>query len=111
MSKKSARKAAPALDTRADAPGDAPEPAPPAGEASTQLQLQLAQQMLQFATQQAGLLQQALPCMLPVSPKALRAKLDDVIDGLRARPAIEGLKEAGLTEQQAVKVRCVCVFV
>lgn len=60
--------------------------------------------MLAFATQQATLLQQALPFMLPVCPKALRAKLGDVLDSLKARPAIDGLKDAGFTEQQAIKV-------
>lgn len=59
-------------------------------------------QMLAFATQQASLLQQALPFMLPVCPDKVSAKLAEVLDQrLGARGAITNLTSHGYTEQQA----------
>jgi hypothetical protein len=71
--------------------------------ATTQLQLQLAQQMLAFATQQATLLQQALPFMLPVCPSKVAEKLNQVLNSLHAKPIVEKLVAAGLSELQAQK--------
>jgi len=59
-------------------------------------------QMLAFATQQASLLQQALPFMLPVCPTKVSTKLAEVLeDKLGARGALSDLLQAGYTEQQA----------
>ncbi|KIY92679.1 hypothetical protein MNEG_15285, partial [Monoraphidium neglectum] len=58
--------------------------------------------MLASATQQAALLQQALPLMLPVRPDVLRARLGGALDGSEAGPEFDGLTSAGLPEQQAL---------
>lgn len=78
----------------------APHVAP---SATTQLQLQLAQQMLAFATQQATLLQQALPFMLPVCQSKVTEKLNQVLASMHAKPVVEALKTSGLSELQAQK--------
>lgn len=58
--------------------------------------------MLAFATQQASLLQQALPFMLPVCPDKVAAKLTEVLDRrLGASAAIRHLASHGYTEAQA----------
>jgi hypothetical protein len=69
--------------------------------ATTALQLQLAKQMLSFATQQAALLQQALPFMLPVCPTKVSEKLSEVLEQLQAGDAMRQLEASGLSHAQA----------
>lgn len=75
---------------------------PPTHNSQSRPPLPPSPQMLAFATQQASLLQQALPFMLPVCPEKVSAKLAEVLDmRLGARGAISHLTSHGYTEQQA----------
>lgn len=74
---------------------------------STQLysSVSVAQQMLAFATQQATLLQQALPFMLNLPPARVTDKLRDLLTEVQARPALEKfMKSTGASEPTAQRV-------
>ncbi|GLI61518.1 hypothetical protein VaNZ11_003898, partial [Volvox africanus] len=69
------------------------------------LQVQIAQQMLAFATQQATLLQQALPFMLNLPPARVTDKLRGLLTEVQAKPALEKLMKAtGSSEPMAQRV-------
>ena len=77
-------------------------PMPGAAPGGGQLQAQLAHQIMAFATQQASLLQQALPFMLNLPPARVTDKLRDLLTEVHARPALEKLiKATGGTEPMA----------
>lgn len=88
----------------------APHGPPHGGNGSTTtaingLQVQIAQQMLAFATQQATLLQQALPFMLNLPPARVTAKLRELLTEVHAKPALEKLMKAtGINEPTAQRV-------
>lgn len=75
----------------------------PAG--ASQLQAQIAQQMLAFATQQATLLQQALPFMMNLPPASVTTKLRELLTEVNAKPALEKfMKATGSAEPMAQRV-------